>query len=102
MTEPGFSAPSSSFEAGRLVVQTTNNVDNFGYWESPLVDVFPAAADRDAPTTTTIYQAQFRVSSNVAKAVAPVIRLRTISADFQKADVLVATSPQFFNRAGKK
>ncbi len=41
--QPAFSAPEGSWSGNGLKIQATDNVNNFGVWESPLLEVIPEA-----------------------------------------------------------
>lgn len=84
---PFLSAPMFSVIGGNLRITSTNNVDNFGFWQSP-TDAVPVVADR-------LYAAQFHVNCDVANAAeCPQIRLRINSQNGQQADYLVIESSE--------
>jgi hypothetical protein len=79
-TVPGvFSEPNSAVVAGFLQIVSTDNSNNFGYWQSP-DDAVPIAADH-------LYRARFRVLSDQTNlSLVPQIRVRTNSINLQQAD----------------
>lgn len=84
-----FTLPTSAYSGGALRITTTDNTNNFGYWESPRIE---RIVESTVESQGTIYVAEFTVSSNVPHADAPTIRFRAASADFQHTDAMVLTS----------
>jgi hypothetical protein len=76
-----FGEPEFAVIPGFLQISSTNNTNNFGYWQSP---------ENAVPTTPNfLYRAQFRVSSDQSnQSVVPQIRLRVNSLNLQQADYL--------------
>ncbi|CAN5237874.1 hypothetical protein BH09SUM1_BH09SUM1_25580 [soil metagenome] len=77
----------------RLDLTTTNNVDNFGFWGSPLFTLAsPSAAG-------SVYRASMRVTTDAAASQVPAFRLRASPVDFaQTAEFTVSSvgsSPAF-------
>ena len=72
--------------SGSLAIISTDNLENFGFWESPF--------EGFTPETGLIHRARFTLSTNIEDpARVPRIRLRTESVNSQKADVLDLFSP---------
>jgi hypothetical protein len=88
---PPFSATmegSHSVASGALVSTTHENSNSFGFWESPLIPLSPVT-----PGEELLYQATFTVASDLAdRSLAPTMRLRLSSDDFQRSDILTVTS----------
>jgi hypothetical protein len=88
---PPFSATmegSHSVASGALVSTTHENSNSFGFWESPLIPLSPIAVGEEL-----LYQATFTVASDLAdRSLAPTMRLRLSTSDFQRSDILTVTS----------
>lgn len=81
--EPTFSAPESRFTTGSLEIATTSNVDNFGFWISPLILV----------EAGKIYRVDFTVWTDITlQALVPAIRLRMNTDNLQQSCSMVINS----------
>jgi hypothetical protein len=81
--EPTFSAPENRFTTGSLEIASTSNLDNFGFWVSP---VFPLEDGK-------IYRIDFTVRTDIVpRALVPTIRLRMNTNNLQESCALVITS----------
>lgn len=80
--------------AGTLSIISSNNQNSFGYWESQPVNLEPSITRLPGITgPNSLYLATYTVSSSLADPnQAPVLRLRSSSLDFQRSDLIVATS----------
>lgn len=75
-------------DGGALSLAARDNTNSFGFWEAANVDLSPVSN-----ASNPLYIARWQVSSNQDNsALAPIVRLRASSLDFQRSDVLVATS----------
>lgn len=102
---PNFIPVTGSYDASNKSIDltTTDNTDSFGLYQSPLFQI-SAPSSRSvrggAPVEIagligggSLYRATYRVRSNLGNpAVAPTIRLRSNSENFEQADVTVITS----------
>lgn len=79
-----YNADTSSLE---IVVSNTNS---FGFWESPFI--YTDIPEMPVRQDDLLYRATYEIGSNVAASLAPTLRVRTSSRDFQRSDVLVVTS----------
>lgn len=81
-----------SLEGGSLNVFVTNS-NSFGFWERDGIDT-SLVTKAEARQSDSLFRARFTMSSSVNPQLAPVVRMRTSSEDFQRSDLLVATSTQ--------
>lgn len=89
-TAAQFVTPASGVGASSLYIQTADNANTFGVWTSPELSL-------DVPGTVRalgkLYQVEYRMTTDVSSSpLVPTVRVRTNSVDFQRSDVLVATS----------
>lgn len=100
-----FALTLGSYRQSEAIVTTTTSNDplfgSFGFWESPTFAILSSASEVPPEGTVGIhgdtglrsmYRTTFTLDSNVNPALAPTIRLRSSSSDFQQSDVLVITS----------
>ncbi len=104
VTTTEFSAPDSSHvpgDPGVLNITATNNTDNFGYWESPVFQLYGAGAvpmskaiQLNADNTgSSVFIATYRVGTDVTdQSTVPQLRLRTTSLSLSKSSMLVVDS----------
>jgi len=73
-----------------LDIVTNGNTSSFGFWERDGITVGTAT---EGSTASVLYRATWRAFSDQANAsLAPVVRLRASSINFQQSDIVVATS----------
>ncbi len=93
-----FSNPVGSYTADRLDVQTSDNTNSFGYWESPMFQIGGTAPPRTiliggGVGAGSLYRSTFTVSTDLAdQTTVPSVRVRSSSADFQQSDALISNS----------
>lgn len=106
----GFAVVQRSRPFGGLSTITNDNTNSFGFWESPLIRIVSeeeAAANRGvigeereivgAIGPKSLYRLTMTVTSDKTDpGVVPVVRVRTSSVDFQRSDLIVATSVDDF------
>jgi hypothetical protein len=75
-----------------LNIQTVDNTNSFGFWESPLIGL-EGQNDRQAILPTGLYRTVFTVANDLADpTLAPVMRVRTSSENYERGDVVTGTS----------
>lgn len=85
-----FTAPGSGVGSSSLYIQTADNANTFGIWTSPIVTLNVPAATREVGK---LFQVEYRMTTDVSSSpLVPTVRVRTNSLDYQRSDVLVATS----------
>lgn len=83
-----------------LILTTQDNTNTFGFLESPpfVAGVWEQGADRPLTGTTgpsSLYRATFTVRSDIPTTgtpIVPTLRFRTATSNFERSDVVVATS----------
>lgn len=79
-----FTPPAFGFDGSSITISPTSS-NCFGFWQSP-TDAIPAAE------ANTLYAISFEMRSDIDPCLSPTIRLRTNSANFAQANLLILNS----------
>jgi all-beta uncharacterized protein len=73
---------------GHLFLEAVDNTNTYGFWKSPLLE----PSEPESPTSPTLYQVDYEVTSNVLSTNVPTFRMRHSTKNFALSTVQVATS----------